>query len=162
MTEEKGNKYFNLCSVWLPAVLENIFCIAKAKTLACLVDIPRELRLTLLRPELIWKQQAAFARPTSGLSLSSVSCVGHFHLPRWVLLLFLRSGQPGCDHSIWYALASAPFHLFFCYCCCLTVEGKCIIMFSHFPGAEIFCVYRMAEESTQRSSMPCHPQEGYQ
>lgn len=82
--------------------MENIFCIAKAKTSSCLVDIPRELRLTLLRPELMWKQQAAFARHISGLSLSSLSCVGHFHLLRWVLMLLLRSGLPGCGHSILY------------------------------------------------------------
>ena len=38
----RKRKYFNLCSVWCPAVLENIFCFARAKTLACLIGVPRE------------------------------------------------------------------------------------------------------------------------
>lgn len=38
----KKGEYFNFCSVWCPAVLENVFGIAEAKTLPCRVDIPRE------------------------------------------------------------------------------------------------------------------------
>lgn len=38
----RKRKNFNLWSVWYPAVLENIFCMAKAVSLACHLDIPRE------------------------------------------------------------------------------------------------------------------------